>query len=70
METLILLMSLAVTTPFHRIPIQYEETIETECSGIDEQGVYRAPWFQDQPTIEFEQLGCCYNDGLDEPRGC
>lgn len=45
-------------------------SIESACIGIADQGVFRPPWFADQPTLDFETVGCCYNDGLKEPGGC
>lgn len=48
----------------------FSPDIEKQCLEVADQGVFRPPWFQDQATIDFETLGCCYNDGLKEPSGC
>lgn len=45
-------------------------TIEQQCIDLSDEGVFRPPWFADQVTLDFETMGCCYNDGLTEPKGC
>lgn len=75
MELFILNLAFAVTMPFYALfagDSQWNDGFtEGECISLAKDvGVSRPPMALDLVTQDFETMGCCYNDGLKEPRGC